>query len=52
MLMRLITSYLIVASEEAPPEKDYVEFNSAGSALVAVAKDFRVRLVPRNVADP
>ena len=51
VLVRLITSYRIVASETAPPETDYVEFNSARSALVVVPRDVKIRLIPRNMSD-
>ncbi len=46
-LIRLLTSYRIVASEEMPPNTDYVEYNQFKSALVAIPVDFKVRLVPR-----
>lgn len=47
-LIRLITSYKIVASEEMPPNTDYVEYNQFKSALVAIPVDFKVKLVPRD----
>ncbi|KUJ15471.1 phenylacetate 2-hydroxylase [Mollisia scopiformis] len=46
-LIRLLTSYRIVASEEMPPNTDYVDYNQFKSALVAIPVDFKVRLVPR-----
>lgn len=47
-LVRLLSVFRIEASEEQPPETDYVEYNSAKSALVAIPKPFRVRLVVRD----
>jgi phenylacetate 2-hydroxylase len=47
-LIRLITSYKIVASESEPPNTDYVEYNQFKTALVAIPRDFKVRLVPRD----
>ncbi|KAL4819549.1 cytochrome P450 [Aspergillus spinulosporus] len=47
-LVRILSSYRIVASEEAPPNTDYVDYNEIKSALVAIPRDFRVRLVPRD----
>lgn len=48
-LVRLLCSFRIVASETEPPETDYVEYNQFKSALVAIPRDFKVRLVPRDV---
>jgi phenylacetate 2-hydroxylase len=47
-LIRLITAYKIVASESEPPNTDYVEYNQFKTALVAIPRDFKVRLVPRD----
>jgi phenylacetate 2-hydroxylase len=47
-LIRIICSYKIVASEEQPPNTDYVDYNQFKSALVAIPRDFKVRLVPRD----
>jgi phenylacetate 2-hydroxylase len=47
-LVRLLSSYKIVASEENPPNTDYVEYNQFKTALVAIPKDFKVRLIPRD----
>lgn len=47
-LLRLITSYRIVASESEPPNTDYVEYNQFKTALVAIPRDFKVRLIPRD----
>ncbi|KAJ0116645.1 cytochrome P450 [Diaporthe amygdali] len=48
-LVRLLSSYKIVASESEPPNTDYVEYNQFKTALVAIPKDFKVKLVPRNI---
>lgn len=47
-LARLICSYKIVGSKEEPPNTDYVEYNQFKTALVAIPKDFKVKLVPRD----
>jgi phenylacetate 2-hydroxylase len=47
-LVRLLASYKIVASEDNPPNTDYVEYNQSKTALVAIPKDFHVRLIPRD----
>jgi phenylacetate 2-hydroxylase len=47
-LIRIICSYKIVASEDEPPNTDYVDYNQFKSALVAIPRDFKVRLVPRD----
>ncbi|KAJ5524041.1 hypothetical protein N7494_010691 [Penicillium frequentans] len=47
-LVRLLASYKIVASEDNPPNTDYVEYNQFKTALVAIPKDFKVRLIPRD----
>ena len=47
-LIRLLASYKIIASEESPPNTDYVEYNQFKTALVAIPKDFKVRLIPRD----
>ncbi|KAJ5912623.1 hypothetical protein N7504_001506 [Penicillium tannophilum] len=49
-LVRLLASYKIVASEDNPPNTDYVEYNQFKTALVAIPKDFKVRLIPRDDA--
>ncbi|TGJ79281.1 hypothetical protein E0Z10_g9482 [Xylaria hypoxylon] len=49
-LLRLITSYKIVASESEPPNTDYVEYNQFKTALVAIPRDFKVNLIPRDSA--
>lgn len=47
-LLRIICSYRIVASENEPPNTDYVDYNMFKSALVAIPREFKVRLVPRD----
>ena len=47
-LVRLICSFKIVASESEPPNADYVDYNQFKSALVAIPRDFKVKLVPRD----
>jgi phenylacetate 2-hydroxylase len=47
-LLRIICSYRIVASEEMPPNTDYINYNQFKSALVAIPRDFKVRLIPRD----
>ncbi|KAI3545289.1 cytochrome P450 [Colletotrichum abscissum] len=49
-LVRLLSSYKIVASEEEPPNTDYVEYNQFKTALVAIPKDFKVKLIPRDTS--
>jgi phenylacetate 2-hydroxylase len=49
-LLRLLSTYKIVASEDAPPNTDYVDYNQFKTALVAIPRDFKVRLVPRDDA--
>jgi len=47
-LLRLLASYRIIASENEPPNTDYADYNQFKSALVAIPRDFKVKLVPRN----
>ena len=47
-LVRLICSFKIVASEAEPPNTDYVDYNQFKSALVAIPRDFKVKLIPRD----
>jgi phenylacetate 2-hydroxylase len=49
-LIRLLSSYKIVASKDEPPNTDYVDYNQFKTALVAIPRDFKVRLVPRDDA--
>ncbi|EXJ93610.1 hypothetical protein A1O1_02002 [Capronia coronata CBS 617.96] len=47
-LIRLLSCYKIVASEEEPPNTDYVDYNQFKTALVAIPRDFKVKLIPRH----
>ncbi|KAM3436973.1 hypothetical protein MY4824_004074 [Beauveria thailandica] len=49
-LVRLLASYKIVASEEFPPNTDYVDYNQFKTALVAIPREFKVKLIPRDNA--
>lgn len=49
-LVRLISSYKIVASKDEPPNTDYVDYNQFKTALVAIPRDFKVKLIPRDDA--
>lgn len=40
-----------MASETEPPNTDYVDYNQFKSALVAIPRDFKVRLIPRDGVD-
>jgi len=40
-----------VASEKEPPNTDYMDYNQFKSALVAIPRDFKVRLIPRQALD-
>ena len=44
----MLSLYKIEASVTSPPNTDYVDYNAIKSALVAIPRDFGVRLVPRN----
>jgi phenylacetate 2-hydroxylase len=43
-----LSLYRIEASVDAPPNTNYVDYNEIKSALVAIPRDFRVTLVPRD----
>ena len=47
-LVRLLSSYKIVASETHPPNTDYVDYNQFKTALVAIPREFKVQLIPRD----
>lgn len=47
-MIRLLTTYKVVASEAEPPNTDYVDYNQFKTALVAIPRDFKVKLVPRD----
>ena len=49
-LVEILSVYKIVASESEPPNTDYVEYNQFKSALVAIPKDYKVKLIPRDEA--
>lgn len=49
-LVRILSSYRIVASKENPPNTDYVEYNQFKTALVAIPREFKVKLIPRDTA--
>ena len=50
-LIRILSCYKIVASVDEPPNTDYVDYNHFKSALVAIPRDFKVKLVPRDGVD-
>lgn len=47
-MVRLLASYKIVASETESPNTDYVDYNQFKTALVAIPRDYKVRLIPRD----
>lgn len=47
-LFRLISLYKIEASTTHPPNTDYVDYNAIKSALVAIPRDFKIKLTPRD----
>ncbi|CAO2650708.1 Nn.00g020000.m01.CDS01 [Neocucurbitaria sp. VM-36] len=47
-LFRLTSLYKIEASATDPPNTDYVDYNAIKSALVAIPRDFKVKLTPRD----
>jgi len=49
-LIRILTTYKIVASETEPPNTDYVDYNQFKTALVAIPRDYKVKLIPRDSA--
>ena len=50
LLVRFILSFEVVASPTNPPNTDYVEYNSLKTALVAIPRDFNVKLKMRDEA--
>ncbi|KUL86905.1 hypothetical protein ZTR_05271 [Talaromyces verruculosus] len=50
-LVRLLSSYRIVASKDFPPNTHYTDYNAIKSALVAIPRDFKVKLIPRNESE-
>ncbi|KAI5303696.1 hypothetical protein KEM56_007288 [Ascosphaera pollenicola] len=49
-LVRILSSYKIVASKEHLPNTDYVDYNQFKTALVAIPREFKVKLIPRDSA--
>lgn len=47
-LFRILSLYKVEASETKPPNTDYVDYNAIKSALVAIPRDFEVKLSPRD----
>jgi phenylacetate 2-hydroxylase len=47
-LFRILSMYKIEASSTEPPNTDYVDYNAIKSALVAIPRDFKVNLTPRD----
>lgn len=48
LLVRFILAFEAVASESNPPNTDYVEYNAIKTALVAIPRDFNVKLSVRD----
>ena len=48
LLVRFILAFEVVASEMYPPTTDYIEYNSIKTALVAIPRDFDVKLKMRD----
>lgn len=44
----MLSLYEIEASLTDPPNTDYVDYNAIKSALVAIPRDFKVKLTPRD----
>ena len=49
-LIRILSSYKIVASKTEPPNTDYVDYNQFKSALVAIPRNFKIKLIPREAS--
>lgn len=47
-LFRLLSLYRIKASVTDPPNTDYVDYNLIKSALVAIPRDFKIKITPRD----
>lgn len=47
-LFRILSLYKIEASTTDPPNTDYVDYNAIKSALVAIPRDFKIKLTPRD----
>jgi phenylacetate 2-hydroxylase len=48
LVLRFVLSFEVVASESHPPNTDYIEYNAIKTALVAIPRDFNVRLKVRD----
>jgi phenylacetate 2-hydroxylase len=48
MLVRLLTNYTVLASEEQPPITHFSRYNTTKTALVAVPAPFKIQLKARN----
>ena len=44
----MLSLYKIEASVTDPPNTDYVDYNLLKSALVAIPRDFKINLTPRD----
>ena len=49
-LIRILSSYKIVASKTEPPNTHYVDYNQFKSALVAIPRNFKIKLIPREAS--
>lgn len=47
---RLILSFKITASKTSPPDTHYVKYNRDSTATNALAKDFKAKFAPRDMA--
>lgn len=47
-LFRLLSLYRVEASKTDPPNTDYIDYNMIKSALVAIPRDFKIKLSPRD----
>ena len=48
LLVRFILSFEVATSETNPPNTDYIEYNAIKTALVAIPRDFKVKLRVRD----
>jgi phenylacetate 2-hydroxylase len=47
-LFRILSLYKIEASTTEPPNTHYIDYNAIKSALVAIPRDFKIKLTPRD----
>lgn len=47
-LVRLLSSFRLEVSEAEPPTTGYIYYNRVKSGLVALPREFKVRLIPRD----